>query len=131
MRIVTITLFTVLFVGICQAQVDKKDDGNYSIPTDKTKNDTIKNKKNGHYFFELVANNEATSIKNQNRTGTCWSFSSLSYFESELIRMGKGKVELSPMYVVRNAYIGKAENYLRMYGNFNFGEGGAFHDIPW
>ncbi|PJB14866.1 MAG: hypothetical protein CO118_06325, partial [Flavobacteriales bacterium CG_4_9_14_3_um_filter_32_8] len=87
MRIVTITLFTVLFVGICQAQVDKKDDGNYSIPTDKTKNDTIKNKKNGHYFFELVANNEATSIKNQNRTGTCWSFSSLSYFESELIRM--------------------------------------------
>ena len=45
--------------------------------------------------------------------------------------MGKGKVELSPMYVVRNAYIGKAENYLRMYGNFNFGEGGAFHDIPW
>ncbi len=45
--------------------------------------------------------------------------------------MGKGKVNLSPMYVVRNAYLGKAENYLRMYGNFNFGAGGAFHDIPW
>ena len=45
--------------------------------------------------------------------------------------MGKGKVELSPMYIVRNAYLGKAENYLRMYGSFNFGAGGAFHDIPW
>ena len=131
MKTLAFLLFIIFSTNICQAQVDKKDSGNYSIPTDKTKNDTIKNKKNGHYYFELIANNEATDIKNQNRTGTCWSFSSLSFFESELIRMGKGKVELSPMYVVRNAYIGKAENYLRMYGNFNFGEGGAFHDIPW
>ena len=35
------------------------------------------------------------------------------------------------MFIVRNAYIGKAENYLRYYGTFNFGPGGAFHDIPW
>jgi bleomycin hydrolase len=35
------------------------------------------------------------------------------------------------MFIVRNAYIGKAENYLRMYGTFTFGQGGAFHDIPW
>jgi bleomycin hydrolase len=45
--------------------------------------------------------------------------------------MGGPKVDLSPMYIVRNAYIGKGVNYLRMYGNFNFGPGGAFHDIPW
>ena len=35
------------------------------------------------------------------------------------------------MYIVRNAYIGKAINFLRMYGTFTFGPGGAFHDIPW
>ena len=58
-------------------------------------------------------------------------FSSLSFFESELIRKGKGAQNLSEMFIVRNAYIGKAENYLRMYGTFNFGQGGAFHDIPW
>jgi bleomycin hydrolase len=126
------TIFTLLLaftISITYAQV--KDDGNYKVPEDKKQNDTIKNKKDGHYYFELIADNEATGVKNQNRTGTCWSFSSLSFFESELIRMGKGKVELSPMYIVRNAYLGKAVNYLRMYGNFNFGAGGAFHDIPW
>ena len=98
MRVLAYILFIIFSIEYCQAQVDKKDDGNYSIPTEKTKNDTIKNKKDGHYYFELVANNEATNIKNQNRTGTCWSFSSLSYFESELIIMGKGKVNLSTMY---------------------------------
>ncbi len=125
-----LTLIITCTIGITYAQV-KNDDGNYKVPEDKKQNDTIKNKEDGHYYFQLVADNEATGIKNQNKTGTCWSFSSLSFFESELIRTGKGKVELSPMYIVRNAYLGKAENYLRMYGNFNFGAGGAFHDIPW
>jgi bleomycin hydrolase len=125
-----LTLIIAFSIGISHAQV-KNDDGNYKVPEDQPKNDTIKNKKDGHYYFDVVADNEATGIKNQNRTGTCWSFSSLSFFESELIRTGKGKVELSPMYIVRNAFLGKAENYLRMYGNFNFGAGGAFHDIPW
>ena len=110
---------------------DKKDVGDYNLPKNKLSTDTIKNKKDGHYYFKMVVDNEATGVKSQGRTGTCWSFSALSYMESEIIRMGKGKVELSPMYVVRNAYLGKAENYLRMYGKFNFGAGGAFHDIPW
>lgn len=127
MKILSLTIALALSIGFSYAQ--NKDKANVSIP--ETENDTIKNKKNGHYFFEVIADNEATSVKSQDRTGTCWSFSSLSFFESELIRTGKGKIELSPMYIVRNAYLGKAENYLRMYGNFNFGAGGAFHDIPW
>jgi len=102
-----------------------------NLPKEKAINDTLKNKIDGHYFFEVITDNEATGVKNQNRTGTCWSFSSLSFFESEIMRIGGKKVELAPMYIVRNAYLGKAENYLRMYGNFNFGAGGAFHDIPW
>ena len=93
--------------------------------------DSFSNKKGSEYKFTMIKDMEATDVENQNRTGTCWSFSSLSFFESELIRMGKGKQNLSEMYIVRNAYIGKAENYLRMYGTFTFGQGGAFHDIPW
>jgi bleomycin hydrolase len=93
--------------------------------------ETQTNKKGSEYKFKTIVDLEETEVQNQNRTGTCWSFSSLSFFESELIRMGKGKHSLSPMYIVRNAYLGKAENYLRMYGTFNFGQGGAFHDIPW
>ena len=93
--------------------------------------ETFSNKKNSLYKFSLVKDLEATSVKNQNRTGTCWSFSSLSYLESEIIRLGHKPVNLSEMYVVRNAFLGKATNYLRMGGMFNFGQGGAFHDSPW
>lgn len=89
------------------------------------------NKKGSKYKFNTIKNLEATDVQAQGRTGTCWSFSALSFFESEIMRQGKGKHNLSKMYIVRNAYIGKAENYLRMYGKFNFGQGGAFHDIPW
>jgi len=74
---------------------------------------------------------EATDVQDQGRTSTCWSFSSLSFFESEIIRIKKERHNLSEMFIVRNAYLGKAENYLRMYGTFTFGPGGAFHDIPW
>ncbi len=89
------------------------------------------NKKGSEYKFKVIKDLEALDVQNQGRTGTCWSFSSLSFFESEIIRTGHGKHNLSEMYIVRNAYIGKAENYLRMYGTFTFGAGGAFHDIPW
>ena len=73
--------------------------------------DTFSNKEGSEYKFEMIKDLEKTGVQNQNRTGTCWSFSSLSFFESELIRKGKGKHNLSEMYVVRNAYIGKAEAY--------------------
>ena len=94
-------------------------------------NQVIKNKKDGGYEFTMVKSIEATPVQNQNRTGTCWSFSALSFFESELIRMGKGKHNLSEMFIVRHAYMEKAKNYVRMHGHSNFGAGGAFHDIPY
>ncbi|MCB0410175.1 MAG: aminopeptidase, partial [Flavobacteriales bacterium] len=46
-------------------------------------NDTIKNKKDGHYYFTVVKDIEALDVQSQGRTGTCWSFSSLSFLESE------------------------------------------------
>lgn len=87
------------------------------------------NKKNSEYKFTVVKNLDATSVQNQNQTGTCWSFSSLSFFESELMRMGKGKdFNLSEMYVARMAYPLKADNFVRMHGRANMGEGGGFPD---
>lgn len=93
--------------------------------------DKLRNKKDGGYEFTIVARHDALPVQDQNRSGTCWSFSALSYFESELIRLGKGEHKLSEMFVVRKAYEDKATNYVRMHGNFNFGAGGAFHDIPY
>jgi bleomycin hydrolase len=88
------------------------------------------NKKGSEYKFTVVKNLDATAVQNQNMTGTCWSFSALSFFESELIRMGKGKdYNLSEMYVARRAYPMKADNYIRMHGKNNIGEGGGFPDV--
>ncbi|HRG38544.1 MAG TPA: C1 family peptidase [Bacteroidia bacterium] len=89
----------------------------------------VKNKKEGNYKFTIVKNMDATPVKNQAKSNTCWSFSSLSFLESELIRMGKPRVELSEMFVVHHAYLDKAEKYVRMHGNTNFAAGGAFHDM--
>lgn len=81
------------------------------------------------YLFETIKDIPTTTVKNQYRSGTCWSFSGLSFIESELIRMGKGEYDLSEMFVVRNSYEEKAIKYVRFHGNFNFSGGGAFHDV--
>ncbi len=91
--------------------------------------ETIKLKPESGYEFKVVKSLDATPVQNQNRTGTCWSFSALAYFESELIRRGKGEHNLSEMYIVNHTYKEKADRYVRMHGNTNFGAGGAFVDI--
>lgn len=92
--------------------------------------DTLLNRKGSNYRFTAVANVEATQVQDQCRTSTCWSYSSLSFVESELLRSGKGYHNLSEMYIVRCAYIEKAITYIRMGGKHQFDEGGEFHDIP-
>lgn len=92
----------------------------------------LTNAPGSEYQFTLVHNIEAASpVQDQYKTGTCWSFSSLGFFESELERMGKGKHNLSEMWVVNLAYKDKARRYVRMHGKTNFGPGGAFHDTPY
>ncbi|MGC9341945.1 MAG: aminopeptidase C [Bacteroidales bacterium] len=83
------------------------------------------------YNFTLVKDLPVTPVKDQNRSGTCWCFSGLSFFESELLRMGKGEYNLSEMFVVRTSYEGKADQYVRMHGNVNFAGGGAFNDVTY
>jgi bleomycin hydrolase len=86
-------------------------------------------KKEEGYVFTDVKRLPATSIKDQHRSGTCWSFSGLSFIESEMIRMGKSEVDLSEMFVVWQTYSERAYKHVRMHGKFNFGGGGAFHDV--
>jgi bleomycin hydrolase len=81
------------------------------------------------YQFTDIKRLPATPVKDQYRSGTCWSFSANSFLESELLRMGKGEYNLSEMYMVRHAYADKAKRYVRFNGSLNFGGGGAFHDV--
>ena len=93
---------------------------------------TTTNIDGSNYKFTKVYHLDATPVQSQGKTGTCWSFSGLSFFESELIRKGnKNPDVLSEMFVVRKSYENKADKFIRMDGKLNFGEGGAFHDIPW
>lgn len=86
-------------------------------------------KKDTSYKFNLIKELPHTSVKDQNRTGTCWSFASSSFIESELLRIGKPEVDLSEMFLVSHCYRDKADRYVRMQGNTNFGSGGLLHDM--
>ncbi|KAF5062449.1 Peptidase C1-like family protein [anaerobic digester metagenome] len=85
-------------------------------------------KKEG-FQFEVIKTNPATPVKDQYRSGTCWSFATVSFIESELLRLGAGEKDLSEMYFVNHAYREKAERYVRLHGSSNFGPGGQAHDV--
>ncbi len=110
-KFVSIGLLAVLFSFSVSAQVKKRAKESYQ--------------------FTDVKRLPATSVKDQHRSGTCWSFSGLSFIESEMIRMGKPEIDLSTMFVVYNCYADKAKRHVRMHGKFNFGGGGAFHDVTY
>lgn len=81
------------------------------------------------YKFTVAKNVQATPVQNQYKSGTCWVYSANSFFESELLRMGKGKEDLSEMYIVRAGYLERAENYVRRQGATAFGQGAETHDV--
>jgi bleomycin hydrolase len=77
----------------------------------------------------LVTN--CTAVKNQFLSSTCWSFSSMSLLESELMKMGKGKTDLSEMFIARYSMIRKIQRHLKLKGSNFFTPGGQFHDAVW
>lgn len=81
------------------------------------------------YVFTTVKELKITPVKNQNRTGTCWCFSTLGFLESELLRMGKGEYDLSEMFIVSKNYKDKAEKFVRLHGKLNYAQGGSFEDV--
>ncbi|MDR0790102.1 MAG: aminopeptidase [Bacteroidales bacterium] len=110
-RLVYLLLFALVFSNVSMAQNEKKEE------------------KKG-YQFTKVKENPVTPVGDQYRSGTCWSFSAVGLVEAELVRTGKGQYNLSEMWIVRHAYMEKAEHYIRMHGNATFAAGGAFQDIP-
>jgi len=81
------------------------------------------------YEFQTVKDIEATPVISQGQTGTCWSFSSTSFLEAEIIRTSGKQIDLSEMYNVRHTYPKKAWNYVMRQGKAQFSEGGLNHDV--
>ncbi len=92
---------------------------------DKNASDSSKSK----FKFDEVIGLANTSVKNQASSGTCWSYSTNSFLESEMIHAGRKPVELAQIFSARNVYADKADNYIRMHGAVSWGDGGACHDV--
>lgn len=81
------------------------------------------------FKFTDVKVNPTTSVKDQNKSGTCWSFAATSFIEEDVMRRGGPELDLSEMWAVRNCYIDKAKKYMRTNGVTNFAQGGAASDV--
>lgn len=74
---------------------------------------------------------KSTPVRDQNKSGTCWAFSSTTFFEDELLRLTGKEYDLSEMFTVRHCYTDKADRYVRMQGGGNFSQGGSGLDVPY
>ncbi|MBX2971784.1 MAG: aminopeptidase [Flavobacteriales bacterium] len=81
------------------------------------------------FRFTQVLTTPGTPVEDQGSSGTCWSYSTGSFLESEMIRKGGPAVPLSKIYIARRSYEEKARSYVRMHGSLNYGDGGIAHDV--
>ena len=106
----TLALVAMLATG-AQAQ-DKKDAENPNKPV-----------------FTTIKEMPITSIKNQNRSGTCWAYSTLSFFESEILKKSGKTYDLAEMYIANKDYMDRAWLTVRMHGDSQFSQGGSAGDV--
>ena len=74
---------------------------------------------------------KTSPVRDQNKSGTCWCFSSNTFFENEILRKTGKAVDLSEMFVVWHTYDDKADKYIRTNGKINFSQGGSGLDVPY
>ena len=79
--------------------------------------------------FTVIKENPITSVKNQNRSGTCWNFSTLSFFENEILKKNGTTYDLCEMYVCNKNYMDRAVLTVRMHGDAQFSQGGSAYDV--
>jgi len=113
-----------LALGLCAPLLAAAQD-NLIKSLDKNASDSSKSK----FRFTETIGLANTSVKNQASSGTCWSYSTNSFLESEMYKAGREPVELAQIFSARKVYADKAENYIRMHGAITLGDGGACHDV--
>ncbi|MDE6311323.1 MAG: C1 family peptidase [Muribaculaceae bacterium] len=83
------------------------------------------------FVFTDIISIPVTSVKDQNKSGTCWCFAGTSHLEDEILKQGGDSLDLSEMFTVRQCYADKAERFIRLYGETNFSPGGSIWDVPY
>lgn len=113
--------FGFIFFALCglgfvpvQAQTDNTEEG-----TDSVKG----------FQFTTIDSVAITPVKDQNRSSTCWAFSTIGFLESEILRIGGQPMDLSEMFVVSHTMMDRAEYVVRMHGDADFAPGGSAYDV--
>ena len=83
----------------------------------------------GKKSFTTIKEVPITSVKNQYRSGTCWDYGTLGFFESEILRQSGKVYDLCEMFVANRDYMDCAEHYVRMHGYSHFSQGGSCDDV--
>lgn len=78
--------------------------------------------------FTVVKENAITSIKDQNRSGTCWAYSTLSFFEAEILKATGKTYDLCESFVTNKTYMDRAIQVVRLHGDCQFAQGGSCYD---
>lgn len=79
--------------------------------------------------FTVVKENKITSIKDQNRSGTCWDYSTLSFFEAEILKATGKTYDLCESFVANKTYMDRAVQVVRLHGDCQFSQGGSAYDV--
>lgn len=90
--------------------------------------DKAEKKNDNQPVFSVVKENRITSIKNQSRSGTCWDYSTLSYFEAEILRSTGKTYDLCESFVANKTYMDRAVQVVRLHGDCQFAQGGSVYD---
>ncbi len=90
--------------------------------------DKAEKKNDNQPVFSVVKENKITSIKNQSRSGTCWDYSTLSYFEAEILRSTGKTYDLCESFVANKTYMDRAVQVVRLHGDCQFAQGGSVYD---
>jgi len=110
-KLLTIALLALIALG---AQAAKKKEA--AKPSNKP-------------VFTTIKENPITSMKDQNRSGTCWDYSTLSYFESEVLKATGKTVDLCESFVANKTYMERAIQVVRYHGDCQFAQGGSAEDV--
>jgi len=79
--------------------------------------------------FTVVKENPITSVKDQNRSGTCWDYSTLSFFEAEILKATGKTYDLCESFVANKTYMERAIQVVRYHGDCQFAQGGSAEDV--
>ena len=100
--------------------------GDFKMSASDEKSDSVNKNKP---VFTVIKENPITSIKDQNRSGTCWAYSTTSFFESEILKKTGKTYNLCESFIENKNYMDRAIQVVRLHGDCQFSQGGSAYDV--